>query len=44
MKLPREICIGVSGGPDSMAALDFLSKSHKITVLHFNHGTNFGEE
>ena len=40
MKLPDKIAIAVSGGPDSMAALDFLSRSNKeILVLHFNHGT-----
>ena len=40
MKLPKKIAIAVSGGPDSMAVLDFLSRSNKeITVLHFNHKT-----
>ena len=40
MKLPDKIAIAVSGGADSMAALDFLSRSNKeILVLHFNHGT-----
>lgn len=26
-----------------MAALDFLRRNHKVTVLHFDHGTSFGE-
>jgi tRNA(Ile)-lysidine synthase len=46
-KLPRNICVAVSGGCDSMAALDFLRRSHNVTVLHYNHGTSFaplGEE
>lgn|SRR6056300_864272 len=38
-KLPREIMVAVSGGVDSMAALDFLRRNHKVEVFHFNHGT-----
>jgi|CXWL01.1.fsa_nt_gi tRNA(Ile)-lysidine synthetase-like protein len=43
-ELPRECYIAVSGGPDSMAVLDFLAHDGKrdITVLHVNHGTAFG--
>ena len=38
--VPRKIAIAVSGGPDSMAALDFLSKGKReILALYFNHGT-----
>ena len=44
MKLPRKIAIAVSGGPDSMAALDFLSKNKDLTVLHFNHGTSHAKQ
>jgi tRNA(Ile)-lysidine synthetase-like protein len=44
MKIPREICVAVSGGPDSMAALDFLRNGHKVKIVHFNHGTEHGEE
>lgn len=39
VKIPRKVAIAVSGGCDSMAALDFLKRSHELTVLHFNHGT-----
>jgi len=38
-KLPRKIMIAVSGGVDSMAALDFLRRNHEVEVFHFNHGT-----
>jgi len=40
LKLPKKLAIAVSGGADSMAALDFLSKNKNVTVLHFNHGTS----
>jgi len=43
-KLPREVVVAVSGGPDSMAILDFLSNNHDVTAAYFNHGTPFGEE
>ena len=38
-KVPKTVAIAVSGGVDSMAAVDFLRKSRDITVLHYNHGT-----
>jgi tRNA(Ile)-lysidine synthase len=37
--IPRKVAIAVSGGADSMAALDFLKRCHDVTVLHYNHGT-----
>jgi len=44
-KIPNKIGIAVSGGPDSMAALDFCRQGKKnVTVYHFNHGTEHGEE
>jgi tRNA(Ile)-lysidine synthase len=43
-KLPRKIAVAVSGGCDSMAALDFLRRSHDVTVLHYNHGTDGSDE
>ena len=43
--IPRDIVIACSGGPDSMAILDFLSKSkRKIRVLHFDHGTQHSKD
>lgn len=38
-KLPRRLCVAVSGGVDSMVALDFLNRNHEVTVLHYHHGT-----
>jgi tRNA(Ile)-lysidine synthase len=43
-KLPRKIGVAVSGGVDSMAALDFLKRKHEVVVLHVNHGTGHAEE
>lgn len=39
-KLPRDIVVACSGGVDSMAALDFLSRNHNVTVAYFNHLTD----
>lgn len=44
MKIPFKIFVAVSGGPDSMAVLDFLKNAHDVTILHFNHGTKHGME
>ena len=43
-KLPRELVVAVSGGPDSMAILDFLNNNHEVTVACFDHGTEFGNK
>ena len=43
-KLPRKVYMAVSGGVDSMAALDFLKRKHDVFALHFNHGTPHGFE
>lgn len=42
--LPKSITIACSGGVDSMAVVDFLSRKHDITIAHFNHGTKHGEK
>lgn len=38
--IPREIIVAVSGGADSMAALDFLRNNHDVSVAFFDHGTD----
>lgn len=37
--LPKQITIACSGGVDSMAIVDFLSRKHNITCAFFHHGT-----
>jgi tRNA(Ile)-lysidine synthase len=43
-KLPRQIYIAVSGGVDSMVAIDFLKRNHDVRVLHFHHGTGHADK
>ena len=43
-KLPRNINVACSGGVDSMAAVDFLQRSHNINLLFFDHGTETSQE
>lgn len=38
-KIPKNITVAFSGGVDSVACVDFLSRKHNITCLHFNHNT-----
>jgi tRNA(Ile)-lysidine synthase len=40
-KIPRKVMLAVSGGVDSMAALDFLRRNHNVEVFHFNHGSEY---
>ena len=41
--VPHRISVAVSGGVDSMAALDFLVRGGRdVQVLHFDHGTPHG--
>jgi tRNA(Ile)-lysidine synthase len=44
--IPNRVAVAVSGGPDSMAALNFLRNRGKREVLslHFNHGTSHSAE
>jgi tRNA(Ile)-lysidine synthetase-like protein len=43
--LPNKFTVCVSGGVDSIAAADFLSRKRKrdITLFYFNHGTEFAD-
>jgi tRNA(Ile)-lysidine synthase len=38
-KLPRHLTVAFSGGVDSVAAVDFLSKNHIVTCAFFHHRT-----
>ena len=42
--LPKTITIACSGGVDSMAAVDFLSRKHDVTVAFYHHGTQTSDE
>jgi len=42
-KIPNDVTVACSGGPDSMAVVDFLRKGKKnVTVAYFDHGTSHG--
>jgi tRNA(Ile)-lysidine synthase len=43
-KLEREVWVACSGGIDSMVAVDFLSRNHKVNVMFFDHGTQTSSE
>jgi len=38
-KIPKTVYIACSGGVDSMAALDFLRRRHRVYAAFFDHGT-----
>ena len=43
--LPEKLYVAVSGGADSMAVLDFLTRTKRdIRVVHVNHGTEHAKE
>jgi len=41
-KLPRKLIVACSGGVDSMAVLDFLSRRHSVQAIYFDHNTEHG--
>ena len=44
-KIPNNVYVAVSGGPDSMAVLDFLNNGKRtVSALYFNHCTDHGYE
>ena len=43
-KLPKTMTIAVSGGPDSMASLDFISRRRDVAAIFFHHGTKASKE
>lgn len=42
-KLPEHVYVACSGGVDSMAAVHFLRRKHKVTAVFFHHGDKLGE-
>jgi tRNA(Ile)-lysidine synthase len=43
-KLERVVNVACSGGVDSMAVVDFLSKSHKVNIFFFDHRTETSKQ
>lgn len=37
-KLPKKVIVACSGGVDSMAIVDFLSKKHEVVLAFYHHG------
>ena len=42
--LPKKVTVACSGGVDSMAVLDFLSKKHDVICAFYHHGTDSSEQ
>jgi tRNA(Ile)-lysidine synthase len=43
--IPDRVYVAVSGGPDSMAVLDFVNNGRRdVTAAYFHHGTHHGQE
>lgn len=43
-KLPEHVYVACSGGVDSMTAIDFLSRRHKVTAVFYHHGNLLAEK
>jgi len=43
-KLPKDLVVAFSGGVDSCAAVDFLSRNHYVRCAYFHHGTEHSEK
>ena len=44
-KVPDRVYVACSGGPDSMAALNFLNNGRReVMVAHFDHGTEHADD
>lgn len=41
--LPTDVIVALSGGVDSVAAVDFLSRKHNVSCAFFHHGTENSE-
>lgn len=44
LPLPKDITVATSGGVDSMATLDFLSRKHNVTVAFYHHNTETSDK
>lgn len=42
--LPKQLTVAFSGGVDSVAAVDFLSRNHEVTCAFYHHGTEASEK
>lgn len=42
-KLPHQLTVALSGGVDSVAVVDFLSRKHDVSCAFFHHGTDNSE-
>lgn len=43
--IPNKVILACSGGPDSMAAADFLTRGKRdVSILHFDHGTQHSHD
>ena len=38
--MPKQVTVAFSGGVDSVAVVDFLSRKHDVTCAFFHHGTD----
>jgi len=43
LPLPKQVCVALSGGVDSVAIVDFLSKNHDLSCAFYHHGTENSE-
>ena len=41
--MPKQVCVALSGGVDSVAIVDFLSKNHDLSCAFYHHGTENSE-
>jgi len=44
MAVPQTLTVAISGGVDSVAAVDFLQKNRDITAAFFHHGNEFADQ
>lgn len=42
--MPNEVYVAFSGGIDSVAVVDFLSRKHKVNLVFFHHGNDLADQ